>query len=110
MAFANCGNIDSISIPESVTTIGASAFFSCSGLKTIVIPNSVTNIGAEAFKYCKGLTSITIPASVTYIGALTFNDCNNLTIYCEAEAQPADWGTNWNIDNRPVVWGTKRDK
>jgi hypothetical protein len=34
-----------------------------------------------------------------------FAGCNSLTIYCEAQSQPSGWASNWNPDNRPVVWG-----
>lgn len=32
-----------------------------------------------------------------------------MTIYCEVESQPEGWDTNWNPDNRPVVWGAALD-
>jgi hypothetical protein len=61
------GRIGPYVIPESVTTIGSYAFSDCAGLTSITIPNSVTEIGAGAF-HSTGLTSITIPTSVTTIG------------------------------------------
>ncbi|MCR5644203.1 MAG: leucine-rich repeat domain-containing protein [Prevotella sp.] len=39
----------SVTIPNSVTSIGESAFFYCSGLTFVTIPNSVTSIGSDAF-------------------------------------------------------------
>jgi len=56
----------------------SSTFSSCWSLTSVTIPNSVTSIGNGAFSD-SGLTSITIPASVTAIGAGAFNDCYNLT-------------------------------
>ena len=44
------------------------AFYDCSGLTSVSIPNSVTSIGNYAFYNCSGLTSVTIPNSVTSIG------------------------------------------
>ena len=75
-AFANCSGLTSITIPNSVTSIGNSAFSFCSGLTSITIPNSVTSIGNEAFSGCRSLTSITIPNSVTSIGEAAFHVCN----------------------------------
>ena len=51
----------SITIPDSVTSIGNYAFMACTDLTTITIPNSVTSIGPFAFLRCTGLTSITMP-------------------------------------------------
>ena len=69
----------SVTIPNSVTSIGEGAFYGCSGLTSVTIPNSVTSIGPYAFGWCRGLTSVTIPNSVTSIGGNAFSDCVNLT-------------------------------
>ena len=78
-AFLSCSELTNITIPNSVTSIGNDAFFGCSGLTSVEIPNSVTSIGNEAFLGCSGLTSVTIPNSVTNIGWTVFADCSGLT-------------------------------
>ena len=78
-AFWGCTNLTSITIPNSVTSIGEGAFRECTGLTSITIPNSVTSIGWYAFSSCTGLTSITIPNSVTSIGESAFYGCTGLT-------------------------------
>ena len=92
-------------IEYNVTSIGNSAFEDCDSLTSIVIPNSVTSIGNSAFEYCYSLTSIVIPNSVTSIGNSAFKYCNSLTIYCESTSEPSGWDSDWNLSNRPVVFG-----
>ena len=71
-AFQNNTSITTVTIPNSVTSIGDYAFSGCSGLTSVSIPNSVTSIGYRAFYGCSGLTSITIPNSVESIGTGAF--------------------------------------
>ena len=78
-AFRDCSSLTSISIPESVTKIGNYAFQNCSSLTSIIIPESVTSIDDYAFSYCFRLTSIIIPESVTSIGNYAFSECIRLT-------------------------------
>ncbi|GHT96074.1 hypothetical protein FACS1894141_5790 [Spirochaetia bacterium] len=68
--------ITSVTIPNSVTSIGDSAFKNCD-LTQIDIPSGVTSIGNGAFSSNK-LTNITIPKGVTVIGDRAFSG-NQLT-------------------------------
>lgn len=72
-AFYGSG-IMSISIPNSVVSIGDSAFGGCTDLKSIVIPDSVVNIEANAFSGCTQLADITVPDSVMRIGQYAFSN------------------------------------
>ena len=77
-AFFCCESLQSITIPNSVKSIGNRAFYECKSLQSITIPNSVTSIGKEAFSCCESLQSITIPNSVKSIGNYAFRNCESL--------------------------------
>ena len=77
-AFEGCKNMTSVTIPSSVTTIGQSAFYGCSGLTSFTIPQGVTDIYNGTFVNCTGLKSVTIHKSVTSIYSEAFKGCNNI--------------------------------
>lgn len=109
-AFYGCSKLTTVKIGENsqLNTIGYEAFFGCSSLTSIYIPNSVTTIRSGAFSNCSSLTSIIIPDSINYIGFSAFSGCDNLTIYCEATSKPKGWAYDWNSSKRPVMWGYKK--
>lgn len=78
-AFIDCTSLLEIVIPDKVTSIGDDAFFWCSSLTSVHIGKGVTSIGAYAFSCCKSLREIVIPDNVTSIGRYAFNDCSSLT-------------------------------
>ena len=91
------------------TEIPENAFYNCDFIEHITLPDNTTNIGAYAFYNCAALESIYIKASVQIVGEYAFDRCTNLTIYCEADALPANWDKNWNPIGRPVTWGYKEN-
>ena len=64
----------------------------CTSLTSVTIPNSVTSIGDSAFSGCTSLTSVTIPDSVTSIGDGAFVGCTSLTgVYFQGNAPSLGW-------------------
>ena len=62
LAFVFCRELESVTIPNSVTSIGEDAFYGCSRLKSVTIPDSVTSIGKRAFNNCSELKLILVAA------------------------------------------------
>lgn len=77
-AFAGCHNLDSVTINDAATSIGNRAFTECPLTTTLSLGKKITTIGDEAFYDCRGLTSVTIPPSVTSIGKKAFLQCIHL--------------------------------
>lgn len=77
-SFELCHKLRSISLGSGITTIEKYTFRNCKGLKTIVIPNNITSIGDSAFAECDGLESVTLSNKLTQIGWHAFQLCKNL--------------------------------
>lgn len=80
-AFQGLKNLKSVSLPSTLTNIGAYAFHGCAVLTEVTIPEAVTTIGEYAFDGCTALTTAIIYAATSTIGYDAFNYCNALTIY-----------------------------
>ena len=100
-AFLNCTSLTSITVPNSVRTMGSYAFSGCSSLKNItlsnnipffiegtfsgcsslsniILPDSITDLGSRDFWGCKSLISMSMPKNTTYIGEFEFYGCEKL--------------------------------
>ena len=123
-AFADCQNIESVTIPKSVIYIDDyafgwcrnlkevnfaedgelqrienDAFYYCDGLESIELPDGLMSIYDRAFSTCTYLRTVTIPASVTSIGSYAFNNCGYLeTIYYEGTQR------QWNEVYKQYEW------
>lgn len=103
-AFDNCRNLTNITIPNSVTSIGYGAFDNCRNLTSITIPDSVKNICNFTFYNCKSLTKIIIPKSVTKIEYRAFQNCTNLKdIYYHGSKEDWDKIETGSLENTNLV-------
>ena len=89
-AFEGCSGLTTITLSNSITSIGSNAFGGCSGLTTITLPNSLTSIGEAAFEGCSGLTMLTLPNSITSIGKAAFLGCSGLTTITAKATTPVN--------------------
>ena len=79
--FGDCRNMQKITLPNTLTSIGDGAFMqgdgyanTVYGLTEITIPSKVATISENAF-LSSAIKSLVIPASVTEIGKYAFRDC-----------------------------------
>ncbi|KAL7713470.1 hypothetical protein QTN25_008991 [Entamoeba marina] len=71
----NYSNIETITIPNNITSIGSSCFLECKSLKSIKLPNNITSLNDQCFLNCKALTSISLPSSLQSLGGDCFQYC-----------------------------------
>lgn len=93
-AFAQCPGIESVVIPEGITTIYDGAFYDCKSLKRVSLPSTLVSLGEEApykendfnreNRYKQGvfygcaLEHIALPARLRCLGKRAFASCRNL--------------------------------
>ena len=88
-AFAYCGLLTSIRIPDSVVTIGGGAFEDCdywtgqylTGLKQVVIGKGVTHMGGSVFDNCDLLTGVYFHGNAPRIDNTMFFDADDVFVY-----------------------------
>lgn len=74
-AFKDKSELTSVTIPETVVSIGAHAFSGCVRLSSVKLPGGLKSIGQSAFYKCSALTSVTLPSGITKIERSTFENC-----------------------------------
>ena len=103
---AQCSSIDGVLYNKTQTEI---IYVPKAKSSTMSIPSSVTSIGAGKFSGCHSLTSIEIPSGVTNIEYGAFAECYCATVYCEVASKPNGWADGWHSSDCPVVWNYKNN-
>ena len=97
----NCTSLTSVTIPDSVTTIGFGAFYVCKSLSRITIGKNVRKIDMKAFQGCSNIDTIICCATTPprlYISSdstsSSFKKFETLVvpIGCEEAYANSDWG------------------
>ena len=104
-------NITSITIGNSVETIGNDAFYRCTNLVLLNIGNSVETIGNGAFYGCTSLASLNIPDSVENIGQYAFqgigDSFNDDPIITISKTVLGNLNTKYNLDLKAFTVSSK---
>ena len=98
---------ESVSVSRTVSEIGDRAMAHLKFMTELELSAGLRSIGNEAFNSCKGLCKVFIPETVKSVGKGIFKDCYELKeIYCQAEAMPEGWDSEWldGCDAYPF-WG-----
>lgn len=70
--------ISTISLPETLNSIGTYTFYKASLSGTVALPDSLTQLGASAFSGCEEVNAIQIGSGLKDIPANAFDGCTNL--------------------------------
>ena len=80
-AFSQCADLESVNIPNDLVSVGENAFYECSNVPfgDLVFPDGVNTIGEKAFYGCSGIRSIYVKGTgETVIGRDAFASCVNM--------------------------------
>ena len=80
--------VQTIFLPDTVSTIGDYAFYYAGELSSINFPTALTSIGDSAFFACQSLTAVDIPATITQIGESAWAACTSLPAITVAAENP----------------------
>lgn len=89
--FADCTGLTDIRLPGQLRTVKGGAFRNCTRLRTVSFPEGLTMLGDECFSGCASLETVTLPAKVTNIGKSAFRNCqalSSVTFLCTLQTIP----------------------
>ena len=106
-AFSNCGNLESITLADTIEEIGSYAFAECSKISEITLPKNLEIIGEGVFMNCTSLKKMNLSADNAHYKvaeegkALLTKDGKSLVVY--AAAKPADVESTEYVLSNEVV-------
>ena len=79
-AFNHCNDLESVTIPQSVTSIGREAFRFCNNMKSLAINGAIESMGTGAFAGCISLEKISLGENIKTIGYSAFASCTSINL------------------------------
>ena len=79
-AFFHCNDLESVTIPQSVTSIGREAFRFCNNMKSLAINGAIESMGTGAFAGCISLEKISLGENIKTIGYSAFASCTSINL------------------------------
>ncbi len=76
--FEDCDSLTSVTIPDTVESLGASAFQSCDNLTIAKIGRGVNTLKGRLFAKCRNLQSVCLPDTIEKIESYAFAACSSL--------------------------------
>lgn len=99
-------SIEHIIISEGIEIIGEGAFYICGELKSVTLPPTITTIEAVAFFNCFLLNNVTLPKILKELDSTAFNGCtglDKLTVHAENPHFSAQDGVLFNKDKTSLI-------
>ncbi|MBR6314511.1 MAG: leucine-rich repeat domain-containing protein [Clostridia bacterium] len=104
--------VKTISLPETLTSLGNHSFCNCSELETVNLPKSLVSIGVSVFSGCSSLSTIPYAGTVADWSNVTVDassglDVSKVTFHTHAYANPVfDW--NSTGEGEATVWSATK--
>ncbi len=78
-AMADCRNLERVSLPETLVSLGDEVFWGCSRLSEVSGGEGVSEIGSGVFRDCKSLEAYELPVELTEVAEAMFDGCSALS-------------------------------
>ncbi len=109
---ANCFSDSSVSkviLPEGLSSVGTNAFKNTStwsGGQKLRTNKTLTEIQSNAFNFSKLTGGVFLPSTLNNVSSNIFgtSTSSSFVIFSDLPEKPVSWATDWNAQNRPVVW------
>lgn len=105
-SFFSCANLKSICFPENLEFIGETAFAECTSLSSLVFPDSLDTIRFDAFLGCTSLKTVSIGKGLLTLDGNVFFSCpmlENITVHPDNPVFYIKEGALYNRDKRSIV-------